>query len=655
MKRTVLLFSLLLCIFIAALSVSAAEEAILNGNCGTDATWSLDTASGTLTISGTGRISSFPWKASASTIQKIIVGDGITSIDDGAFKGCTALEEITLPFVGKSADATVDYETPFGWIFGHSTSSSSGGIHQVNGYHYYSIPSSIKKVVITSDDSLPRQAFENCASIEEIVLPDSLSVLGYRAFGFCDKLKKVTLPSSLTSIPASAFAFCSALTDIVIPESVTVIGGGAFEGCSSLTAVQIESTDAWMHITFKNEFSNPLSQAKHLYLHNNLVTEIAIPDSVTEVSSYALYNARDIQKISIPDSVTSIGKNAFYNCASLRAVTVPDSVTSIDDGAFKGCTALEEITLPFVGKSADATVDYETPFGWIFGHSTSSSSGGIHQVNGYHYYSIPSSIKKVVITSDDSLPRQAFENCASIEEIVLPDSLSVLGYRAFGFCDKLKKVTLPSSLTSIPASAFAFCSALTDIVIPESVTVIGGGAFEGCSSLTSVQIENIDCNIYDSKTTIPTRTKICGHPGSPAELYAAKYNRTFATLFNPLTPLGIYTNGSGTLRFVTKVTKAIESPDVEYFGTFIVPLSYFNDHELSVSGKSQAGVRYVRYDQTVATGTSYAADLCDIPSDKYDVLVFAWSYIKFKDIDTIYVQPFDTITVNSATLIQGGF
>lgn len=190
------------------------------------------------------------------------------------------------------------------------------------------------------------------------------------------------------------------------------------------------------------------------------IEEVEIPDTVTEIGSYAFHNFRKVKKINIPNSVTSIGRYAFYCCDSLISITIPNSVTSIGDWAFSDCSSLTSITIP---ESVTSIAPYA-----FFNCSNLTSIAipeGVTSIGGY-----------------------AFSGCSSLASIKLPNNLISIGSNAFRYCSSLASITIPESVTGIGEFAFAGCSSLTSITISEGVTSIGEFAFTGCSSLTNITI-----------------------------------------------------------------------------------------------------------------------------------------------------------------------
>ena len=87
-----------------------------------------------------------------------------------------------------------------------------------------------------------------------------------------------------------------------------------------------------------------------------------------------------------------------------------------------------------------------------------------------------------------SIEDNAFEDCISLERIVIPNSVKSIRYGAFYYCTSLKNVVIPNSVKSIGDGAFNNCTSLNSIMIPDSVKSIGNSAFWNCKSLNSIII-----------------------------------------------------------------------------------------------------------------------------------------------------------------------
>ena len=82
------------------------------------------------------------------------------------------------------------------------------------------------------------------------------------------------------------------------------------------------------------------------YLDRSDLTEVIIPDGVTEIGASAFCSCSSLTSVEIPASVTKIGASAFAGCSGLTTVEIPDSVTWIGDAAFKDCTGLTSVVIP---------------------------------------------------------------------------------------------------------------------------------------------------------------------------------------------------------------------------------------------------------------------------------------------------------------------
>ena len=190
------------------------------------------------------------------------------------------------------------------------------------------------------------------------------------------------------------------------------------------------------------------------------LSNIVIPDSVTDIGDYVFFHCRSLSNIVIPDSVTDIGEGAFSDCRSLSNIVIPDSVTDIGKSAFSGCSSLSNIVIP------DSVTDIGDD---AFFHCSSLSN-----------IVIPDSVTDI--------GEGAFLYCSSLSNIVIPNSVTDIGDYAFSYCSSLSNIVIPDSVTDIGNFAFSRCCSLAEIVIPSSVTSIGNRAFSRCSSLKYISI-----------------------------------------------------------------------------------------------------------------------------------------------------------------------
>ncbi len=256
-----------------------------------------------------------------TSLTKVNIGDGVTTIERNAFSGCTGLTSINID------ENNPNYTSVDGVVYNKDVSEL---IICPNGKTSITIPDTVT--------SIGYGAFEGCTKLTTITIPDSVKSLGDYAFHGCTGLTSITIPDGVTSIEG-AFYGCSGLTSVTIPDSVTNIRS-AFSDCTGLTSVTIPDSVTSIYHTFSDCTG---------------LTSVTIPDSVTDIA-YAFSGCTGLRSITIPDSVTSIGWGAFSGCSSLTSITIPSSVTSIGDGAFYGCSSLTSITIPdsvtYIGSDA---------------------------------------------------------------------------------------------------------------------------------------------------------------------------------------------------------------------------------------------------------------------------------------------------------------
>lgn len=114
-----------------------------------------------------------------------------------------------------------------------------GGSYEIRFYN--GMGTTNKEVFSTTDNIFPNYFYYEISSLQSIILPKSVTEIGYCAFKGCTGLTSVEIPNSVTEIGSSVFEGCTGLTSVKIPNSVTKIGSSAFEGCTGLTSITIPS------------------------------------------------------------------------------------------------------------------------------------------------------------------------------------------------------------------------------------------------------------------------------------------------------------------------------------------------------------------------------------------------------------------------------
>jgi hypothetical protein len=279
-----------------------------NGTCGvapnaSDVRWVLTGTSPNYTLTimkvgSTGAMAEFsgsddqPWKDYRTSIASVVIEDGVTSISDYAFDGCTGLTSVTI----------------------------GSGVTTIGDYTFLGC---------------------NNASLTSIIIPASVTSIGQDAFENCTNLASVNFASGslLTSIGPSAFT-CTGLTTIEIPAKVTTIGSSAFYNCTSLATVTFADGSLLETIDFGA-----------FYQCTNL-SSITLPNGMKTIDVTAFSDCTSLTSITIPASVTSIGMNAFNGCTSLATVTLKSN-PYIDIGAFDNIKAGATVTMNLTANSAD--------------------------------------------------------------------------------------------------------------------------------------------------------------------------------------------------------------------------------------------------------------------------------------------------------------
>ncbi len=209
-----------------------------SGTCGDNVSWTFDSTTGVLTISGSGAMTDYDSDYSPfednSAITKIIIEEGVTSIGDKVFLGCDSLMNVEIPSsvtsIGKYAfqecESLTNVDIP------SSVRSIGNQAFQSSGLQSIAIPFGVERI--------EGSTFSSCRNLESVQIPSSVTSIGGKAFMSCRSLMDVEIPSSVTSIGQQTFYACGSLMNVTIPDSVENIESWAFGRCTGLTTVSFQ-------------------------------------------------------------------------------------------------------------------------------------------------------------------------------------------------------------------------------------------------------------------------------------------------------------------------------------------------------------------------------------------------------------------------------
>ncbi len=286
-----------------------------------------------------------------ATITKVVLGEGITTIESNAFvsvNGSSALSEVSLP-----STLTAIPNSAFSNSRSLATVAIAEGSQMTEiGMRAFRGCTALTSISIPGTvTTIGSNAFVN-TRLETVALPTSLVTLGDGAFQGISTLTSVTgWPENMTTIPNSLFKNDAQL-QFSLPEQITEIGNNAFEGCASITSVDLSNVTSLGTYVFYNcsglesvTFNQTMTiLPQNTFANCTNLTEIILPETLTTIGTYSLANT-GISSIDIPENVTSLAQNIFRNCANLTTITFTrtTSAPTITSQTFLGINSVQKI------------------------------------------------------------------------------------------------------------------------------------------------------------------------------------------------------------------------------------------------------------------------------------------------------------------------
>ena len=462
----------------------------------------------TLHIAGTGAMKDYGFGGQdlpqESSITKVEIHEGVTEIGDWAFHGIANLTEVSLPnslerigssafqgisnfsakiFIGPNVTEIGENAFYSTSIAGYSLDTDNhefmvkdGILYSADGKTLISYPGG-KSGAFTEDwlegvETIADYAFRGCKELTGTVkFPASVTSIGAYAFQNCTQLQKVIIPDTVQgAIGEYTFHGCTALEEVTIGSGITNIGQSAFQACSKMT--EIDLTGATFDSIGINAFQGCSS-----------LTALNIPNAVTgTIGENAFSGCAALGSIAIGDGITSIGSKAFANCTNSAekrtTLTLGNSITTIADDAFSGSTNFTgNLTIPDSMTGTLGQVFRNCGFDGklTIGNGITEIAQGAFNGSKITDLDLGEGVQKI--------GQSAFYNTSLTGDLIIPDSVTEIGYIAFSSCEGLNgKLVLSKNLTTLGNQAFASCNFTGTVIIPDGLKAIPTSAFNSTNS-----------------------------------------------------------------------------------------------------------------------------------------------------------------------------
>lgn len=475
-------------------------------------------------------------------IRSLILEEGIQMLEAGFMERCDVLESITLPSTVQLVALTGDVFATFAESLVESCQNLAeinlaadnpylclvdGILYDAAKTRIVQVPACLNREVVTIPEGVTQissSAFEYNPYIKKVVLPSTVTYIGYWAFSNCTNLEEINIPDGCKTI-CQYFIQDTQVSRLEIPASVDLIMPCALAG-THLEQLIIDENNPKYKVcnnTMYEESEN--SVALFYYMPNAQAKTMHIKPETSIIYAHAFAGNPYLEEVILNEGLQVIETRAFENCTSLKNVVFPEGITRIEESAFSYTALSGEIVLPaslqsfgqswqvLPGSVFDGTnvtaITVREPNAYF-----TSSDGCLYNDDLTTLYYVPAFGRKTY-TISDSVKRIASWAIQEIEYLTVPESverfddgaiycphiIGVRGSSAETYVNEMgdwfhfhpiplpeRTMVLPEGLNAIQEEAFAGNSSFEAVVLPESCTRIEAGAFRDCKGLMQITI-----------------------------------------------------------------------------------------------------------------------------------------------------------------------
>lgn len=298
-----------------------------------------------------------------------------------------------------------------------------------------------------NEDEIPNGAMSGKETLTSLILPDQLKAIRGASGG---------------GVGRGAFSYCYNLTgSLIIPEGVEVIEHAAFQQCTNLNgSLSLPSTLKILGYAsgYSSYWDGPFNGC-------GFICELKLPDGLKEIGMGAFCGCSGLYgELKLPEGLELLGESSFSGCKNLTgSLSIPQGVTIIPNGCFSGMGLNGNLELhegiAAIGERAFA----ETPLKGVL--------------------ELPKGLK--------TLSHEAFLGCDFSGELKLPKGLEGIGNHVFGNewngnWRLMGILEIPQNVVSIGEGAFQNCRSIEGLILPEGLENIRNNAFSGCFGIGSI-------------------------------------------------------------------------------------------------------------------------------------------------------------------------
>lgn len=452
--------------------------------------------------------------AECKQLTNVVLPESLTSIPVRAFYRCDKLSTIDLSHctvIGGGAFYRCTSLTHIDLASVTLLESVKGRNYYSNGDKEYILPADVfgsftdcknlTSVSLSCCKKIGDRAFKGCTSLEKIILPETVTNLGWECFdGTIMVTSMAIVPPVITFNTDLSSNMMGEFMLVNVPEASLdsyksanywkdmakrIFPIGTKFDYDVTTEAQSSTSDLLDKVGKNNSNSvvslkvkGSINSYDIMVIRNKMdnLHYLDLSDANVVENSYEYYTGcstynnvfgrnafRDLSKlitVSLPNSVKTIESGALYNCTKLKSIVLPEKLEFIehgdwDNGAFENCSSLTDVKFKACNKIG---------------------SRAFSSCNALNHITLPSDLK--------TIGQYAFARCNNLHSVDFPPLLESIGSYAFQSC-ALDSISLPG-LTRIDEYAFSGCSNLKEVKVPSTLESVGDKAFEGCSKLNDV-------------------------------------------------------------------------------------------------------------------------------------------------------------------------